>query len=216
MEPSPKAMYQSGWTPAVTCDGLYGPYSHTGLICTRSAEGGHHAERHHVDEAAVERRRSGRTGGRRRSSVRPGRPLGVLLLDRPAGGDVIRARMEPRDQQHVHDVEPADDHRAGELAAEDQRSAATCRRPGTTGSHRRHPKARAGEQIVGQRVAHEAFAHPMSNRKQPISQLVSRGLRNSPVKKMRSRWTTIAAINSSAAQWWICRMMRPPRTSKEI
>ena len=28
-------MYQSGCEPAVTSDGLYGPYSQTGLICSR-------------------------------------------------------------------------------------------------------------------------------------------------------------------------------------
>ena len=49
----------------------------------------------------------------------------------------------------------------------------------------------------------------------PMSQLVSRGRRKAPVKKMRSRWTTIEATNSSAAQWWICRMNRPPRTSND-
>ena len=49
----------------------------------------------------------------------------------------------------------------------------------------------------------------------PMSQLVSRGRRNAPVKKMRSRCTTIAATNSSAAQWWSWRMNRPPRTSNE-
>jgi hypothetical protein len=49
----------------------------------------------------------------------------------------------------------------------------------------------------------------------PSSQLVSRGLRNAPVKKIRSRWTTIAATNSRAAQWCSCRMNRPPRTSKD-
>ena len=45
-------------------------------------------------------------------------------------------------------------------------------------------------------------------------QLISRGLRNAPVKKMRHRCTPIAATKISAAQWWICRMSRPPRTSK--
>ena len=48
-----------------------------------------------------------------------------------------------------------------------------------------------------------------------MSQFVSRGRRNAPVKKMRSRWTMIDAMNSRAAQWWTCRMNRPPRTSKE-
>ena len=46
-------------------------------------------------------------------------------------------------------------------------------------------------------------------------QFSSRGLRNAPVKKTRSMCTTIAAMNSRAAQWCICRMMRPPRTSNE-
>jgi len=34
------------------------------------------------------------------------------------------------------------------------------------------------------------------------------------VKKMRIMCAMIAAMNRSAAQWWICRMSRPPRTSK--
>ncbi len=50
----------------------------------------------------------------------------------------------------------------------------------------------------------------------PITQLSSRGLRNAPVKNIRSACTAIAATNSSAAQWWICRMSSPPRTSKLI
>ena len=34
VEPSRKPTYQSGCEPALTWDGLYGPYSQTGLICT--------------------------------------------------------------------------------------------------------------------------------------------------------------------------------------
>ena len=49
----------------------------------------------------------------------------------------------------------------------------------------------------------------------PMIQLVSRGRRNAPVKKMRSRCTTIEATNSSAAQWCSWRMNRPPRTSND-
>ena len=49
-----------------------------------------------------------------------------------------------------------------------------------------------------------------------MSQLVSRGLRKAPVKKTRAMCTIIAATKISAAQWWICRMISPPRTSKEI
>ena len=32
VDPSRKPMYQSGWEPADTCAGSYGPNSHTGLI----------------------------------------------------------------------------------------------------------------------------------------------------------------------------------------
>jgi len=35
------------------------------------------------------------------------------------------------------------------------------------------------------------------------------------VKKTRNMWTTIDAMKISAAQWWICRMSRPPRTSND-
>ena len=47
-------------------------------------------------------------------------------------------------------------------------------------------------------------------------QLVSRGLRKAPVKNTRHMCTIIAATKISAAQWWIWRMIRPPRTSKEM
>ena len=48
----------------------------------------------------------------------------------------------------------------------------------------------------------------------PISQLNSRGLRYAPVKKIRSMCAISEAMNRSAAQWWICRISRPPRMSK--
>ena len=35
----------------------------------------------------------------------------------------------------------------------------------------------------------------------PMTQFISRGLRKAPVKKMRSRCVTIAAVKTSAAQW---------------
>src|SRR5580704_15185518 len=34
-EPSSQPRYQSGWEPAVTVYGVYGPYNHTGLIWIR-------------------------------------------------------------------------------------------------------------------------------------------------------------------------------------
>ena len=51
-------------------------------------------------------------------------------------------------------------------------------------------------------------------RVEPTIQLSSRGLRNAPVKKMRSMWTTIDPTKMFAAQWCIWRMSRPPRTAK--
>ena len=48
----------------------------------------------------------------------------------------------------------------------------------------------------------------------PTIQLISRGRRKAPVKKTRTRCTTMAATNSSAAQWWIWRITSPARTSK--
>ena len=56
---------------------------------------------------------------------------------------------------------------------------------------------------------------PRNSIVKPISQLNSRGLRNAPVKKIRSKCTIIAATNRIAAQWWTWRISRPPRTSNE-
>ncbi len=50
----------------------------------------------------------------------------------------------------------------------------------------------------------------------PNTQLISRGLRNAPVKKTRAMCTKTETTKIRAAQWWICRMSRPPRMSKEI
>ena len=50
----------------------------------------------------------------------------------------------------------------------------------------------------------------------PMIQLNSRGLRKAPVKKTRNMCTLMAAMKSSAAQWCIWRISRPPRTSKEM
>ena len=50
----------------------------------------------------------------------------------------------------------------------------------------------------------------------PMTQLISRGLRNAPVKKMRSMCRPMAATKSSAAQWCIWRTKSPPRMSNEM
>lgn len=55
---------------------------------------------------------------------------------------------------------------------------------------------------------------PSTSSRKPNSQLTSRGLRKAPVKNTRIMWTIIAARKTSAAQWWICLISSPPRTSK--
>jgi hypothetical protein len=57
---------------------------------------------------------------------------------------------------------------------------------------------------------------PSVIRTTPISQLTSRGLRYAPVKNTRSMCAKIAAMNMSAAQWWICLTSSPPRMSNEM
>ncbi len=53
-------------------------------------------------------------------------------------------------------------------------------------------------------------------RTKPNTQLISRGLRNAPVKKTRSMCRPMAATNSRAAQWCIWRTKSPPRMSNEM
>ena len=50
----------------------------------------------------------------------------------------------------------------------------------------------------------------------PMTQFSSRGLRKAPVKNTRHMCTRMEQMNSSAAQWWICLITRPPRMSKEM
>ena len=87
-------------------------------------------------------------------------PLGVLVEDEQqhVGGD--QGQDQPRDQQHVGDVEPRDDHLARELAAEEEeRHVAADDRRGLHEAVRR-AEAGAGEQVVGQRVAGESLQRP--------------------------------------------------------
>ncbi|MDH6610727.1 hypothetical protein M2164_006362 [Streptomyces sp. SAI-208] len=55
---------------------------------------------------------------------------------------------------------------------------------------------------------------PRNSRVQPNTQLSSRGLRKAPVKNTRIMCTSMPVTKTSAAQWWICRISSPPRTSK--
>ena len=47
-------------------------------------------------------------------------------------------------------------------------------------------------------------------------QLISRGLRKAPVKKIRHMWNVTAARKIRAAQWWAWRMTSPARTLNEM
>ena len=58
-------------------------------------------------------------------------------------------------------------------------------------------------------------AIPPIRRPTPISQLISRGLRNAPVKNTRTTCATTDAMKISAAQWWVWRITRPARTSND-
>ena len=75
--PSAKPMYQSGWVPAETGDGSYGPYTQIGLIVKSGGDEDQHTEddeeepaglrrehRHdrHADDVVVGARRGRRTG----------------------------------------------------------------------------------------------------------------------------------------------------------
>ncbi len=46
-----------------------------------------------------------------------------------------------------------------------------------------------------------------------MTQLISRGRRNAPVKKIRAMCNAIAPTKINAAQWCIWRMSSPPFTS---
>ena len=66
----------------------------------------------------------------------------------------------------------------------------------------------------GSEYPNSPSSSPRVNSPTPISQLISRGLRYAPVKNTRSMWMVSAAMNRSAAQWWISRISNPPRMSK--
>jgi len=66
----------------------------------------------------------------------------------------------------------------------------------------------------GRIVPVQPAAMPSGSRITQISQVSRRGRRNAPVKNSRSRCRDTAATKISAAQWWIWRISKPPRTSK--
>ena len=143
------------------------------------------------------------------------RVLGVLVVDDQSQVRGDQSQQQRRKQQDVQHVEPGDDEVAGELAAEDEELGPGADQRGRPDRTVDEPQAGARQQVVRQRVAREALEGADHQQVTPISQLISRGLRNAPVKKIRRLWVSIAATKSIAAQWCICRSSRPPRMSKE-
>ncbi len=67
----------------------------------------------------------------------------------------------------------------------------------------------------GSEYPRKPSAIPNTRMSTPSIQFASRGLRNAPVKNTRIMWSIIAKMKIRAAQWWICRINSPPRTSKD-
>jgi hypothetical protein len=66
----------------------------------------------------------------------------------------------------------------------------------------------------GKIVPVQPAAMPSASSVTQISQVSLRGRRNAPLKNSRSNTRHTAAAKIRAAQWWICRISNPPRTSK--
>jgi hypothetical protein len=124
----------------------------------QAAEQAQHADRDGEERAALGRERGEDAHA---DDVALGAPrtreLGVLLVPHQPDVHADQREQDARQQQHVDDVEPREDLGAGELAAE-QRPL----RPRADHRHRQRDargdaQARAGQQVVGQRVAGEAL-----------------------------------------------------------
>ncbi len=159
VEPSRNIMYQSGCEPDDTCAGLYGPEQPDRVDLGQAAERGADAEDDEEEAAGLGRvEREDPLAATRSPRVRPWPGNWVCFCRTTrARWAPISAGEDRRDQQHVGDVEPADDDVARERPAEDQE-----RHPGADDRDRQHdrvgdPQAGAGEQVVGQRVAGEAL-----------------------------------------------------------
>ena len=151
-------MYQSGCEPAPTCDGLYGPYSHTGLIWTSAAQPRGDSE-DGEEEAAGLRHEAGRSGAPTTlcsCGAAPGHWVcfwchmssrcAVISASRMPGTSRMWI-VNSRGMKSVPGELPAEHERA-QIGADDRD-----RLDDAVGD----PQAGAGEQVVRQRVAGEAF-----------------------------------------------------------
>src|ERR1022692_309273 len=144
--------------------GVYGPYSHTGLIWA-NVEASDSAPKVKKKNAPVFAMKYGYVGAPTTFwSVRPLPGIWVCfwwnMMNRCA---VISAR----DQQHVQDVQPRNDEMPGERAAEqEERQVGPDDRDGLHDAFE-DPQAGPGQQVVGERVAEQALQHAERQQHEP-------------------------------------------------
>ena len=144
-------MYQSGCDAADTWAGLYGPHSQIGLIWTRPPSAAMTPKTTKNRPVALPANVGKSRLPTTLCSVRPGPANWVCFcLTRISRCTAIRASRIAGMQQHVDDVEAADDQLADEVAAEHRAV-----RPGPDHRDRQHDRADdaepgAREQVVGE------------------------------------------------------------------
>ena len=142
-KPSMNMTYQSGWLPDDTSHARYGPNSQIGLIWNRPASSAITRDTVTKKPPCLSAYRGNMRSPTTFELVRVGPgPLGVLLLEHQSQVDADQRKQSARDQQHMHDVEAAEDDLAGELATEDRR-----RQPGA--DHRDREHDRGGDAQAG-------------------------------------------------------------------
>ena len=218
--PISQPRYQSGCAPFVESPTWYGPQSQIGLICTRPpSRKSTPNDREHQAERA--RRLPGERRARRRRVASSARRAGTACGGASATSSRCTREQRPdRDREHedVRDVHPRPERRAArERPAPDAARRGWRRRTGSRArpsSRSRAPCPRAGRRPSSSRCSPRAAR--ASSIVSPMQYVRSRGLRNAPVKKTRSRCRTIAARNTFAAQWCVWRISSPALTSSEM
>jgi hypothetical protein len=140
----------------------------------------------------------------------------VLLVEHDEQVSRDQRQDQAWDQEHVQDVEPGDDRGTRELAAEQEVRDVGADDRDALGDALGDPQARAGELVVGERVAEQALDHAQREQHdadQPVdlTGLAVRAGEEHPEHVRHDR-----DHEHVAAQWWICLISRPPRTSKEM
>ena len=142
----------------MTSAGLYGPNTHTGLICISRAHQGDDAEDDEEEAAGLGHvDREERVADDVAVVAAGAGVLGVLVVDDQRQVRRDQPEDDGRDQQDVHHVEPGDDQVAGELAAEDEELGPGADQRDGPDQAVDEPQAGAGQQVVRQGVAGEAL-----------------------------------------------------------